>query len=471
MNDSPYPVKKNGVYLLEITSLAFGGKGVARVEDYVVFVKRAIPGDKVNARIIKRKKSYAEAVIDSFVEKSKSRIEAPCEYFDLCGGCTWQNMVYEDQLKIKSQIVADALKDVSGMAKTSLLPIIASENSFHYRNKMEFSFAETKWLAAADLNNPAISKKFALGLHAPGTFDRIIHIEHCMLQSEQANNILKYISEYAQKNNLQPYGIRSHQGFLRFLVIRQSFSTGRIMVNIVTAFKDEKLKLLAELLLNKFPFIAGVVNNINSRKAQVAIGEEEFLLAGESFIIDEIEPFKFNISANSFFQTNTQQAKVLYDKVIEFADLKENERAWDLYCGTGTITLFLAQHCKEVTGFEITPSSVENAISNAQRYQLDNTRFIIGDVIDNMENAAIQPDLIVSDPPRAGMHEKVVKSILRVKPKKMIYVSCNPTTMARDLNLLHQKYDIDKVQPVDMFPQTYHIECVSRLSLRANAYE
>lgn len=466
MNDSPYPVKKNGVYPLQITSLAFGGKGVSRIDDYVVFVKRGIPGDIVNARIIKRKKNYAEAIIISFVEKSKLRIDAPCKHFEYCGGCTWQNMEYQKQLQFKSQIVADALKHVQGMDESLLLPIIASENIFYYRNKMEFSFADSKWLPPDEFANPEISKKFALGLHVPGTFDKIIHIENCMLQSEQANAILKYVSEYAQENNLQPYGLISHEGFLRFLMLRQSFSTGEIMVNIVTAYKDEGLKVLANLLIKEFPAIAGIVNNINSRKAQIAIGEEEIVLAGKSFIVDTIEPFTFNISANSFFQTNTGQAKLLYDKVINFADLEENEIVWDLYSGTGTISLFLAQYCKEVIGFEITPSSVENAIANASRYNLNNIHFIAGDVVNNMHVKEVKPDLIVTDPPRAGMHENVVKSILQIEPQKIVYVSCNPSTMARDLNLLHQKFNIDKIQPVDMFPQTYHIECVARLSLR-----
>lgn len=466
MNNSPYPVKKNGVYPLEIKSLAFGGKGVARVEDYVVFVKRAIPGDKINARIIRRKKSYAEAVIESFIEKSKIRIDVPCKHFEFCGGCTWQNMQYQDQLDFKSQIVADALKHVPGMHSSLLLSILPSAKFFHYRNKMEFSFSESKWLPPEDLNNPDISKKFALGLHAPGAFNKIIHIENCMLQSDQANEVLMFVSAYARENNLEPYNLKNHEGFLRFLVIRQSFSTNMLMVNIVTAYKDDQLKVLADLLMDKIPAIAGVVNNINSRKAQIAVGEEEILLTGKSFIVDEIKPFKFNISANSFFQTNTQQAKVLYDKVIEFAELDKNETSWDLYCGTGTISLFLAQHCKEVTGFEITPSSVENAIENARFYNFDNIHFIAGDVINNMQSSATKPNLIVTDPPRAGMHEKVVKSILDIGPDKIVYVSCNPTTMARDLNLLYSKYDIDKVQPVDMFPQTYHIECVTKLSLR-----
>jgi len=329
---------------------------------------------------------------------------------------------------------------------------------------MEFSFAEKKWLKPQELNNPDISKDFALGLHVPGTFDKIIHITNCMLQSDQANQVLDFVSHYAQENNMPAYGLRSHEGYLRFLVIRQSAYNSQIMVNIVTAYKDEKLKQLADILINKFDFIAGVVNNINSRKAQIAVGEEEILLAGHNTIKDKIGPFIFDISANSFFQTNTKQAEVLYNTAISFAELKDSDTVWDLYCGTGTISLFLAQKALQVYGLEITQSAVDNAINNAKNHDINNISFIAGDVIDNMHHIKEAPDCIVTDPPRAGMHEKVVKSILEIKPQKIVYVSCNPTTLARDLQFLKESYRIDIIQPVDMFPQTYHIESVTRLT-------
>jgi 23S rRNA (uracil1939-C5)-methyltransferase len=285
-----------------------------------------------------------------------------------------------------------------------------------------------------------------------------------MLQSDQANQVLRFVSRYAQEHNMTPYGLRSHEGLLRFLVIRQSFDNSKIMVNIVTAFKDEKIKHLARQLVQKFDFVDSVVNNINSRKAQVAIGEEEILLAGQGSIEDRIGSFRFNISANSFFQTNTRQAEILYKKVIEFAGLSENETVWDLYCGTGTISLFLAQKARRVYGFEITQSAVDNAVQNAASHHTDNISFIAGDVIDNMHKIHEIPDCLVTDPPRAGMHEKVVNSILEIAPEKIVYVSCNPTTMARDLQLLQKSYKIDVIQPLDMFPQTYHIECITRLT-------
>ncbi|KAA3611332.1 MAG: 23S rRNA (uracil(1939)-C(5))-methyltransferase RlmD [Calditrichaeota bacterium] len=466
--NNQYPVKKNQVYPLDVTSLAFGGQGVARIDDYVVFIKRALPGDNVNARITKRKKSYAEARIVSFNKKSDQRIDPQCKFFDSCGGCTWQNLIYKDQLAYKTQIVSDSVSRISGLKETTVKPIIPSESFFHYRNKMEFSFAEKKWLTFEELENKSISKDFALGLHVPGTFDKIVHIDKCLLQSNEASGILDFVSKYSQENNLTPYGIRSHEGLLRFLVIRQSHYNKEIMVNIVTAYKDKKIQELADELLDRFENIAGIVNNINSRKAQIAVGEEEILLAGKDWIEDKIGPFVFRISANSFFQTNTAQAELLYETAINFADINPDETVWDLYSGTGTISLFLAQKAKNVIGFEITQSSVENAFENAEKYNVKNVDFVAGDVINNMETSQEKVDVIVTDPPRAGMHEKVVLSILKIAPKKIVYVSCNPTTMARDLKLLEEKYTVDIIQPVDMFPQTYHIECVTRLSLKNN---
>lgn len=467
MESNSYPVKKNAVYPLEITSLAFGGKGVARMDDYVIFVKQALPGDIVNARIIKRKSSYAEAIIESFSRKSDQRIEAPCKHFDYCGGCTWQNLDYTDQLLHKTHIVKDAIKHISGLENCDIRPIKASARPFHYRNKMEFSFADRKWLTPDELGNPDISKDFALGLHVPGTFDKILHIEKCLLQTPECNDILEFISHYAKENDLKPYGIKSHNGFLRFLVIRQSYFNKEIMVNIVTAYEDNKVLIpLALKLQQEFPLISSIVNNVNTRKAQIAQGEKEILLAGKDHITDKIGPFEFNISANSFFQTNTKQAAILYDTALDFAELQENDTVWDLYSGTGTISLYLAQKAKQVTGFEIAESAIQNACQNAAKYKLENINFIAGDVVNNMQNFDKNVQVIVTDPPRSGMHEKVVQAIMESGAEKVVYVSCNPTTMARDLKLLNSKYNVDIIQPVDMFPQTYHIECVTRLSLK-----
>ncbi len=467
MSEQKYPVKRGAEYELQIDKLAFGGAGVSRIDNYVIFVKGALPGDTVRARISKRKPSFAEARLLEVLTSSELRETAPCPYFEWCGGCTWQNLNYDNQLKFKQEIVAESLSHVGGIQKTNVLPVLASDPQFAYRNKMEFSFSDRRWLLPQELGDESVSNKFALGLHVPGTFDKIIQVDQCLLQSEKANAVLKFVSDYTQENNLSPYGIRSHVGYLRFLMIRESHYTGKLMVNIVTSSESPKLlKPLAEQLMNMIPEVSGVVNNINSRPAQIALGEKEILLAGSDFIEEKLGPFTFKISANSFFQTNSLQAERLYNKVIEYAEIEPEDIVWDLYAGTGTISLFLAQHAKEVIGFELAESSVADAISNASEHDVDNVRFVAGDLLHRLQDTKPRPDVLVTDPPRAGMHEKVVRYILDVKPKRIVYVSCNPTTLSRDLSILKENYEVDRVQPVDMFPQTYHIETVVKLSLK-----
>ena len=467
MTERKYPVKRGKEYEFKIERLAFGGFGVARIDNYVVFIKDAIPGDVVNAKITKRKSSFAEARLLSIIQPSDIRIESDCPYFSYCGGCTWQNMSYENQLIYKRKIVQESIERLAGIENCEVEPVAESENVLGYRNKMEFSFADNRWLLPEELGNMAISKGFALGLHVPGTFDKILHIENCLLQSKTANKILLYVSDYAKKKNLQPYGIRSHKGFLRFLMLRESSYTGKIMVNIITAYEDIKsLKPLADDLMKNIPQIAGVINNINSKLAQIAVGEYEILLAGESFIQEKLAGMYFNISANSFFQTNTIQAEKLYDFVVKFANLKPDEIVWDLYSGTGTIGLILAKMAKKVIGFEVVESAVKDAFKNAREHKVENIDFIAGDLLHKLQNAAHKPDVLITDPPRSGMHEKVTHYINEIQPKRIVYVSCNPTTLARDLKILSLNYLIEKIQPVDMFPQTYHIETVVKLTLK-----
>ena len=467
MNERKYPVKRGGEYEVEIEKLAFGGAGIARMDNYVIFVKGAIPGDRALVRIQKRKSAYAEARLLSLIKPSKYRIASPCPYFEWCGGCTWQNLSYEDQLKYKVDIVAESFRHLAGLVDIQVQPIITSEKPFAYRNKMEFSFSDRRWLLPNELNKDDINRDFALGLHVPGTFDKILQIDTCLLQSDIANQILKYINDYIIKNKLQPYGIRSHKGFLRFLVIRESSYNGSIMVNMVTAYEDTKsLKNLAQKLINKFPSIKSVVNNINSKLAQIAFGEKEIILAGESTIQEKLGRHLFNISANSFFQTNTKQAEKLYSKVLEFAGLTGIENVWDLYCGTGTITIFLAEQAREVTGFELVESAVNDARLNAETHGVHNAKFIGGDLLHKLREMKDKPDVLVTDPPRSGMHPKVVEYIRDLCPEKIVYVSCNPTTLARDVSILKETYEIEMIQPVDMFPQTYHIETIVKMELK-----
>lgn len=468
MSEQKYPVKRGGEYELNIEDLAFGGKGVARLENYVIFVKDALPGELVKARIAKRKKDFAEAYLLEILKPSPYRIEAPCKYFKWCGGCTWQNMTYENQLHFKKKIVEDALKRIGAQQNVNVRDVLPSPEDFAYRNKMEFSFSDRRWLLPEELHQSEVDKGFALGLHVPGTFDKILHIDYCRLQSDVANEVLRFVANWLRQKGIQPYGIRSHEGFLRFLVIRQSAFNGEIMVNIVTAYEDVgQLKPLVQELQKRFSQVVSVVNNINTRLAQIAVGEKEFLLAGRAYIQDKIGGFVFNISANSFFQTNTKQAEHLYEVVMDFAEMGRNSIVWDLYAGTGTISLFLAQKAKEVIGFEVVESAVADARQNAREHGVKNVRFVQGDLLKTMHDVKPRPDIIVTDPPRSGMHEKVLRLINQLRPKRMVYVSCNPTTLARDLNILSERFQVLKVQPVDMFPQTYHIETVVKLVRKA----
>ncbi len=467
MSEKKYPVKRGGEYELEVDRLAFGGAGVARVDNYVIFVKGALPGETVKARIQKRKSGHAEARMLEIITPSPERQQAPCPYFEWCGGCTWQSLTYENQLKHKQQIVADSLRHLAGETEIDVQPVLPSAADFAYRNKMEFSFSDRRWLLPDELGDENISRDFALGLHVPGTFDKIIQVDQCLLQSERANQVLELVNQYAREHNLTPYGIRSHQGFLRFLVIRQSHYNGEIMVNIVTSEeKPDVLQPLAQKLVETFPFVTSVVNNINSRPAQIAMGEKEIVLAGDDHIVEKLGGFLFNISANSFFQTNSAQAERLYEKVLQFADIQPDEIVWDLYAGTGTISLFLAQQAKEVIGFELVESAVADAEKNAEEHGVHNTRFVGGDLLHKLRDTKPKPDVLVTDPPRSGMHEKVVRYIAEMQPGRLVYVSCNPTTLARDLAILKEQYRIEVVQPVDMFPQTYHIETVVKLIRR-----
>lgn len=464
MSERIYPVKRNGEYEVDIERLAFGGSGVARVDNYVIFVRDAIPGDRVLIRIRKRKKTHAEASLIKVLKNSPKRRTAPCPYFNWCGGCTWQNMEYEDQLHFKWQIVKDSLERIGGLKGQRIHPVLPSEKIFGYRNKMEFSFSEVRWLLPEQLGDERFSKYFALGLHVPGTFDKILHIENCLLQTDKANAILRYVSDYAQKHHMEPYNIRTHQGFLRFLVLRSSRYSGRIMVNIVTGFEHpETLRSLAQSLMEQFPEIQSVVNNINERPAQIAFGEKEIVLRGTNTIEEKIGPFIFQISANSFFQTNTAQAERLYEIVIKMAGMDGTNTVWDLYSGTGTIAMFLAREAGQVIGFELVESAVKNARDNIRQNGLRNISFVQGDILAKLRHEPSHPDIIVTDPPRAGMHEKITRQILQKKPHRIIYVSCNPTTLARDLEILLPDYRVSEVQPVDMFPHTYHIETVVKL--------
>jgi 23S rRNA (uracil1939-C5)-methyltransferase len=469
MQQKKYPVKRGEELKVTIENVAFGGKGICRIDDYVIFVPDSLPGDEAKIKITRRKTGYGEGRLLDILNPSSIRQEAPCKYFDWCGGCTWQNVSYEQQLEFKWNHVKESIQHLAGIDNLEVPKPIPSDKIWAYRNKMEFSFADKRWLLPHELGNMKIGKSFALGLHVPGTFDKIISIDECKLQSDTANQILIYISNYCKVNNLEPYGIRSHEGYLRFLVLRESRDSGDIMVNIVTANKNlNPLKKLAEELNVKFPQIKSIINTINEKKAQIAFGEEEVVLFGDSFITDKLFSNEYKISANSFFQTNTKQAEKLYNIVMQYAAINNQDTVWDLYCGTGTITLLLAEKAKQVYGFELVERAVQDARKNAKKFDILNVEFILGDVLVEKANVKESPDIIVVDPPRSGLHPKIAEHLKQSEAKKIVYVSCNPTTMARDVKIIKENYTLTKIQPVDMFPQTYHIETVVLLE-RKNA--
>ena len=448
-----------------IEKVAYGGQGIAHHDNFVVFVENAIPGDRMKVRLRKVKKSHAFAYPVELMEPSSLRIEAPCSHFGFCGGCKWQNLEYQTQLEFKKQHVMESLEHIGDIQAQTVEDVIPSPLIFGYRNKMEFSFSENRWLPPEELANPEIDKhQFSVGFHVPRFFDRIIDIEKCWLQDDQLNRILQFSKTYFKDAGISVYNNRTHEGILRYLVIRKSFAFGQIMVNIVTFESiQEELHQFAEKLVAEIPSVTSVVNNVNPRFAQIAAGDEESLIYGDPIIREKLGGYTFEISANSFFQTNSLQAENLYHAIESLAGEK-GKTIWDLYSGTGSIAIFLSSMAERITGFELLESSVEDARRNAKLNRVDNCEFVAGDIRFSMgQHSQTKPDMIVCDPPRSGMHPDVVKKLMEVSPQNIVYVSCNPTTLARDLTILKEQYRLEKVQPLDMFPHTYHIEAVCRL--------
>ncbi len=457
-------IKKGDIVELKISDIAFGGKGLTRVNGFAVFVDQSVPSDYVRVRIIKKKKNYAEARILEIIEPSPLRTDPPCKYSNYCGGCKWQFLDYDKQVEYKQQHVAESIEHIGLIQNVPVHPTMPSERIFGYRNKMEFSCSDKRWLLPDEMGREDIDTGFALGLHVPGTFHKVLDTDACLLHPDLGNLILEDIRNFIKGSRVPVYGLRSHAGFWRFVMLRHSVAYDRWMVNIITASEDrDTVQPLADLLMEKYPKIVSVINNITSRQAGVAIGEYEILLAGESVLKDKIGPFEFEISANSFFQTNTRGAECLYETVKDYAKLTGSETIVDLYSGTGTIALYLSGLAKQVIGMEIIESAVADAENNCRVNRVSNCQFILGDIKDCLSQLTITPDMMIIDPPRVGMHKDVVKQVMEMAPKRIVYVSCNPSTLARDLGMMKETYDILEVQPVDMFPHTYHIESVARL--------
>lgn len=461
---------------LKLDSFAFEGKSVARIDGMVVFVHGGVPGDEVRARVVKVKKQFVEAKALEILSPSALRVHPLCRYFGTCGGCKWQDVNYQAQLDFKRQHVVDALERIGGFVGVQVNPTLGSTDIYYYRNKMEFSFGE-RWLTNEEMVSSEEGNsidRFALGLHIPQRYDRVLDLEECWLQSERSNRIVNEVRKFSRQKNLAIFSTETHSGYLRNLVIREAKRTNELMVNLVT--RDDQPELTNELtglLLSAIPSITTVVNNITDRKSQVAIGDTEKVYHGLGYITEKIGKRTYRISANSFFQTNTLQAEHLYDTARRMAELKSTDVLFDLYSGTGTIALHVADDVAEVVGIESVEAAVADARKNAEHNSVTNCSFILGDLKDRLtkDTAWLQqhpsPSVMIIDPPRSGMHDKVVKEVLGMHPERIVYVSCNPTTQARDLKLLcaNGAYTIIKVQPVDMFPHTFHIENV--VALRA----
>ena len=461
---------------VKIEAVAAEGKAVAHVNDMAVFVPFVVPGDIVDLRIRKKRKNYAEAEVVRFVEYSPLRVKPVCKHFGVCGGCKWQNLPYDEQLKAKQQQVFDQLTRIGKVELPKFLPILGSEKIYEYRNKTEYGCANKRWYTRAELDAlppDAGLSQGAIGFHITGAFDKIYPIEKCWLMDDLHNQIRNDIYQYAKENSLSFFDIRGHKGLLRDIMFRNS-NTGEWMLLIQFHYDDptdkEKAQLLLQHLVDKFPQITSLLY-VDNQKCNDTFGDLELTtFKGNDYIIETMEDLKFKVNAKSFYQTNTDQAYRLYCVVRDFAHLEGNEIVYDLYTGTGTIANFVAHQAQKVIGIEYVPEAIENAKVNSQINGIENTDFFAGDMKDILTDDFIaehgQPDVIITDPPRAGMHPDVVKVILNAAPKRIVYVSCNPATQARDLSLLDPLYKVEAVQPVDMFPHTPHVENVVLLSKR-----
>ncbi len=464
-------IKKGSELNLTIESLAYGGKGISKYNDIVIFTNNVLPDQIIKVKIIKKKKNYLEAIPIKIIKESSFKQKEICDHFNDCGGCKIQDLIYEEQLQQKENQILESLRYLGKIKVDKIEPIIKSELIYEYRNKMEFSFSNNRWLINSEkyLKNEK-SKDFALGLHPPRRFDKIVDIDYCHIQTKLANEILHLIKKESIKNKLEPYDIINHKGFMRNIIVKHPKFSDQVMINIVTAYqKDDLLKPIVNKLIDLSPNIKSIINTINNKKSDSAYGMPQKLLFGEKFIIESLNEFQFEISADSFFQTNSLQALEMYEYVKSECKLTGKEVVYDFYCGTGTIGIFVAKNAKKVFGFEIVESAIEDAKKNALTNKVKNIEFHCGDLskmLNNFNDIIIKNpcDVLILDPPRAGIHPKTLKEILKINPKKIIYVSCNPTTQARDIReLINNDYIIGMIQPIDMFPHTHHIECVITL--------
>ncbi|QED36742.1 23S rRNA (uracil(1939)-C(5))-methyltransferase RlmD [Antarcticibacterium arcticum] len=457
---------------LEVTGAGAKGKSIAKAPDgKVIFINNAVPGDIADIRTTKKKRSFHEGTAVTIHEYSSKRVEPVCQHFGTCGGCKWQNMGYEHQLFYKQQEVENNLRRIGKIELPPVTPILGSEDIYFYRNKMEFSFSDSRWLTLEEIKSDRdFSDKNALGFHIPGMWDKILDIQKCHLQADPSNAIRNFVKDFANKNEISFFNTRDQYGLLRTLMIRTS-SNGELMV-VVQFFEDDTVKrelLLDNIALN-FPEITSLQYVVNPKGNDTIYDQEVICYKGRDHIFEEMEGLKFKINAKSFYQTNSKQAYELYKITRDYAQLTGEELVYDLYTGTGTIAQFVAKNAKKVVGIEAVPVAIEDAKENAKRNNIENTQFYAGDMRKVFTKEFIaehgKPDVIITDPPRDGMHKDVIDQIIGILPQRIVYVSCNSATQARDLELLDQHYKVTRVRPVDMFPQTFHVENVVCLEKR-----
>jgi len=459
--------KKKELQIEGIEALRAGAKGVSigKTEDgKTVLIKGAVPGDVVNVSVYKKKSSYLEAKVTEIVKPSADRVQPVCEHFGVCGGCSWQDLSYQAQLKWKQNEVENNLKRIGGFDDLEIMPIIGSAKTYFYRNKLEYSFSDSRWLTLEEIQSDEVFERNALGFHIPGQWSRVLDIRKCHLQPEPSNLIRLEAKRFAIENQLEFFDLKNQQGFLRTMMIRNN-QKGEFMV-LVQFFKEDKPKreVFLENLKNKFPEIVSLLFAINPKGNDSVYDLNIEIYSGTDYLVEEMEDLKFRIGPKSFYQTNPEQAYELYKVARDFAGLSGDELVYDLYTGTGTIAQFVSKNSKKVIGVEAVSEAIESAKRNAAQNGIGNCSFYCGDMKEIFDDGFISknghPDLIITDPPRDGMHKNVVETILRISPEKIVYVSCNSATQARDLALMKENYKITKVQPVDMFPQTAHVENV-----------
>lgn len=466
-NKKPHPIFEN----ITITDIAAEGKAIAKVNDIVVFIPFVVPGDVVDLQVTRKKSHFMEARPIHFHNYSEQRTEAVCEHYGICGGCKWQILPYQEQIRYKQKQVVDNLTRIGKIELPEISPILGSARTEYYRNKLEFTFSNKRWRTNEEIAEGKVFETMnAVGFHIPGQFDKVLDINKCWLQTEDSNEIRNEVRKYALENELTFFDLRNQEGFLRTMMVRTT-STGELMIIMVFYYEDkEAQEKLLQHIADKFPQITSLLYIINSKANDTITDQEVLVFKGNECIFEEMEGLKFKIGPKSFYQTNSEQAYELYKITRNLAGLTGNELVYDLYTGTGTIANFVAHQSKQVIGIEYVPEAIEDAIVNSELNKIENTLFYAGDMKDILNASFIEkhgkPDVIITDPPRAGMHQDVIDAILFAEPQRIVYVSCNPATQARDLSLLDVRYKVTAVQPVDMFPHTHHVENVVLLEKR-----